>query len=215
MANSNSNSNFTTYANFDINFRKQLYNQIQNLFTTTLSGSTSPDDYKKKITTLNNELVNTTFAKPLTATNTVCQFPAEKTLTSSSDGQACFENYINNTIQNQIKKDLSIYNDRLNTLKTNITNKYNDYELLYYLTNNNNNIFNSLDELYKALEKENDETKNNINKERHNTNIIDNKIDNKNLKKYNNYMNYVIIILFLIIIALGVFLYMKNKDSTV
>ena len=204
---------FDIYSDFDKNFRKQLYNQTKNLFTSTLKDSGTTDDFNSKLTILNDKLQRTTFANKAPLDTSVCQFTNSGLNYSDKDASDCYNNYINKIIDKQVSNDLTPFYDRLNTLKINIQDKFNDYELLYKLTNNNTTLFDSLQTLYQNMETELEEKKNSINKDRHNIDIINNNIKNSKLTNINRIMYIINSILILFVILLGVYLAFKNKDT--
>ena len=204
---------FDIYSDFDKNFRRQLYNQTKSLFTSTLKKVSTNDDFNKKLKELDEKLKKTTFANKIELTGDICQFSNTGMNYSENDASICYDNYINKVIDNQVAKDLTPFNDRLNTLKKNIENKFNDYELLYKLTNNNETIFDALKTLHTNMENELDDTKNNINKERHNKNIVDNNIKSSSLNRINSVMYIANSILLIVTILLGLYILYKNKKE--
>ena len=204
---------FDIYSDFDKNFRRQLYNQTKSLFTSTLKKVSTNDDFNKKLKELDEKLKKTTFANKIELTGDICQFSNTGMNYSENDASICYDNYINKVIDNQVAKDLTPFNDRLNTLKKNIENKFNDYELLYKLTNNNETIFDALKTLHTNMENELDDTKNNINKERHNKNIVDTNIKSSSLNRINSIMYIANSILLIVTILLGLYILYKNKKE--
>jgi hypothetical protein len=204
---------FDIYSDFDKNFRRQLYNQTKSLFTGTLKKISTNDDFNKKLKELDEKLKKTTFANKIQLNGDICQFTNTGMNYSENDASICYDNYINKVIDNQVAKDLTPFNDRLNTLKKNIENKFNDYELLYKLTNNNETIFDALKTLHTNMENELDETKNNINKERHNKNIVDNNIKSSSLNRINSIMYIANITLLIVTVLLGLYILYKNKKE--
>jgi len=204
---------FDIYSDFDKNFRRQLYNQTKSLFTSTLKKVSTNDDFNKKLKELDEKLKTTTFANKIQLNGDICQFSNTGMNYSENDASICYDNYINKVIDNQVAKDLTPFNDRLNTLKKNIENKFNDYELLYKLTNNNETIFDALKTLHTNMENELDETKNNINKERHNKNIVDNNIKSSSLNRINSIMYIANITLLIVTVLLGLYILYKNKKE--
>ena len=204
---------FDIYSDFDKNFRRQLYNQTKSLFTSTLKKVSTNDDFNKKLKELDEKLKKTTFANKIELTGDICQFANTGMNYSENDANICYDNYINKVIDNQVAKDLTPFNDRLNTLKKNIENKFNDYELLYKLTNNNETIFDALKTLHTNMENELDDTKNNINKERHNKNIVDTNIKSSSLNRINSIMYIANSILLIVTILLGLYILYKNKKE--
>jgi len=204
---------FDIYSDFDKNFRRQLYNQTKSLFTGTLKKISTNDDFNKKLKELDEKLKKTTFANKIQLNGDICQFTNTGMNYSENDASICYDNYINKVIDNQVAKDLTPFNDRLNTLKKNIENKFNDYELLYKLTNNNETIFDALKTLHTNMENELDETKNNINKERHNKNIVDNNIKSSSLNRINSIMYIANITLLIVTVLLGLYILYKSKKE--
>jgi hypothetical protein len=204
---------FDIYSDFDKNFRRQLYNQTKSLFTGTLKKISTNDDFNKKLKELDEKLKKTTFANKIQLNGDICQFTNTGMNYSENDANICYDNYINKVIDNQVAKDLLPFNDRLNTLKKNIENKFNDYELLYKLTNNNETIFDALKTLHTNMENELDDTKNNINKERHNKNIVDNNIKSSSLNRINSIMYIANIILLIVTLLLGLYILYKSKKE--
>ena len=111
---------FDIYSDFDKNFRKQLFNQTQNLFRDSLVDTGTRDEFNSKLTILNDKLQKTTFANKTPLDTSVCAFTNVGVNYKDTDAISCYDNYINRIIDKQVAIDINPYFDRLNTLKETI-----------------------------------------------------------------------------------------------